>query len=405
MVGIDYGRATVEVRERFSLTRSAAEEVMHRINKYSGAEGCVLISTCNRVELWLSGTPSKKAEELLCEACGLDIENYRGYLVTRTDREAVEHLFALAAGLRSQVFGEDQIVTQVGNALTQSRDCGCAGPVLETLFRLAITAAKRVKTEVRLTAADRSAAVSTVEFLNKKFGGLDGVSCLVIGNGEMGRLIAQSLVQAGGVVQMTLRQYHHGEVIIPEGVKAVPYDERYHCLKDAQIVVSATASPHYTLRAEQMNGLGRPVVFCDLAVPRDIEPEIAALEGAELYDTDTLCGGTDYRADPLAIQEAQTILEEEMTRFYDWYTFRTLVPLVQEISGRAAEDVTGRMARTIRHTQLAQFEQEQLNRQIADAAAKAVGHLIFGLKESLAPELWRSCLEGLQKSAMREDTR
>ncbi|MEM1483772.1 glutamyl-tRNA reductase [Oscillospiraceae bacterium PP1C4] len=404
MVGIDYSKAGIEVRELFAMTKSNAAAAMRQICAESQVEGCVLLSTCNRTELWTSGgniTPY----EALCAVQKTDAAKYHRYFTERSGHEAITHLFELSCGLKSQVFGEDQIITQIKNAITLSRETGSADAVLENLFRTAVTAAKRVKTDVRLLGSGRSVAVSTVSFLRERLGSLNGISCMVIGNGEMGRLAATELINEGANVIMTVRQHHHGEVIIPDGVRAISYDLRLERLPEVQVVVSATTSPHYTLRAEDVALLQHPTIFCDLAVPRDIDPDISELRGASLYDTDAICGGGYSRADVKKLSEARAILWEYIDEFESWYGFRTLVPIVNEISGLAAEDLVSRVSKSIRRLDLENGQQEQLTARINDAAEKVVGRLMFGLRDNLAPELWQSCIEGLQKAARREELR
>ena len=400
MAGIDSSRAPVGVRERFAMTASAASEAAARACREFGADGCVLLSTCNRTELWLSGGASLDPCELLCALRGADPGARRDCFVRRDGFEAAEHLFQLACGMKSQVFGEDQILTQVGNALSLSREAGAADAVLETLFRSAVTAAKKVKTAVRLTEADQSVAVRMVEFLQSVMGPLAGTPCLVIGNGEMGRLAARQLMEAGCRVSMTVRRYRHGEVSLPDGAKAVPYEERIALLPRVRLVVSATASPHYTLRAAEVGpALAGPTVFCDLAVPRDIDPAIASLPGARVYDTDGICGGADARRDEDALARARAILADDLAEFARWYGFRAVVPVVKEIGGLAARDFTGRVEKTVRGLGLSGEAEEELLGLLRASAEKTVGRLLFGLRETLAPELWRPCVDALQRSA------
>ncbi|MFR9189662.1 MAG: glutamyl-tRNA reductase [Anaerotruncus massiliensis (ex Togo et al. 2019)] len=325
MAGIDSSRAPVGVRERFAMTASAASEAAARACREFGAKGCVLLSTCNRTELWLSGRASLEPYELLCALRGAEPGAHRDCFVRREGLEAAEHLFQLACGMKSQVFGEDQILTQVGTALSLAREAGAADAVLETLFRSAVTSAKKVKTAVRLTEADQSVAVRMEAFLKGVMGPLAGTPCLVIGNGEMGRLAARRLVEAGCRVSMTVRRYRHGEVSLPDGVEAVSYEERLSLLPRVRLVVSATASPHYTLRAAEVGpALSGPKVFCDLAVPRDIDPAIASLPGARVYDTDGICGVADARRDEAALMRARR--SSRTARFARWYGFRAVVP-------------------------------------------------------------------------------
>ena len=138
----------------------------------------------------------------------------------RRGEEAVRYLFELSCGLHSKVFGEDQIITQVKDALALARQAGAADTVLEKLFQGAVTAAKKVKTQLHLTAVSRSVAQKAADLLTERLGPLEGVPCLVIGNGEMGQLMARELVARGADVTMTLRQYKRGDVLIPPGARS-----------------------------------------------------------------------------------------------------------------------------------------------------------------------------------------
>ena len=151
MIGIDHTRAGIDVRTVFSFTKKKMAEALAVLQKVPGIEGCVLISTCNRMELWAStddGFPEEGLYEQLCKIKEVDTRMYRPYFVFRKEREAVQHLFWLAGGLKSRILGEDQIVTQVGEALSFAREQYATDSVMETLFRMAVTAAKMVKTEV-----------------------------------------------------------------------------------------------------------------------------------------------------------------------------------------------------------------------------------------------------------------
>lgn len=404
MAGIDYSGAEIRVRERFSMTKAAADEAMRRLKTEYAIDGCVLLSTCNRTELWISGGSCDPAE-LLCGLNGLVPEEYRRYLTARSGDEAVDYLFALACGLKSQVFGEDQIVTQVNAAVSQAREADAAGAVLETLFRFAVTAAKKVKSTVRLTGADASVATSTVEFLRQRFGELGGLRCLVIGNGEIGRLTVAELLKAGCEVRMTVRRYHHGESVIPEGCGRISYDERREQLPWARVVVSATSSPHYTLRGEEVKELEHPTLFCDLAVPRDIDPELAGLPGAEVYNTDQICAGlaVGADADTEKLRAVQAILDEYTEEFKSWHGFRNFAHIAGEISGLAAGDMVGRIEKPLRRLGLDEQDEALLTDRIGGAAGKTVGRLLFGLREHLPPLLWRECFDALQKAARGEE--
>ena len=275
MTGLDWRKAPIGLREALSFTRSRVVELDRLLRAAEGVEGCVLLSTCNRTELYLSCASGAEPEPgaLLCAAAGLPYAPFAGAFVTRTGEEAARHLMEVAGGLRSQIWGEDQILTQVKGAAAAAREAGTADGVLEILFRNA-AAGKEIKTKVPLTGVPRSAAQSAVERLARDAGGLEGKRALVIGNGEMGRLSAALLHRLGCAVTVTLRTYRHGETVVPAGSAVAPYEERYAAMKGVDLLLSATTSPHYTVIASELSALkAPPALLVDLAIPRDIQPE------------------------------------------------------------------------------------------------------------------------------------
>lgn len=402
MVGVDHNRAAIEYRERFAFTKAAATVAMRQIKDQYGVCGCVVLSTCNRTELWVSGAehcPPPAA--LLCAVKGAELAANAPYLVERQGTDAVSHLFATACGLNSKVFGEDQIITQVNDALALAHDCGCADSVFERLFRTAVTAAKRVKTTMHLTALDSSVATRAVDLLDAQLGGtLAGTRCLVIGNGEMGRLAASSLVARGCDVCMTLRQYKAGNAAVPQGCTAIAYDDRYAALQNTRVVVSATSSPHHTLRLEETLPYldGSPKLMIDLAMPRDISSRLGKAPGVALYDIDSLGGAV---GEATGTAQARLVLDEYQAEFEAWYYFRGLVPKINDISAQAATDITGRIGKSIQRLDIDAKEQENLRELIENASAKVVSRMMYGLRENLDRALWDDCIHCFEKTAMK----
>ncbi|MFQ7243077.1 MAG: glutamyl-tRNA reductase, partial [Agathobaculum sp.] len=232
MTGIDFVHAPLEKRERVSLVRGQVQALLPCIAAQKGVQGCVLLATCNRTELYLHGAEGAQLDALavLAEAAGFDAAEYRGYSITRTGEDAVHHLMQVAAGLESQIFGDDQIVSQVKGAVALAREAKTVDAVLDTLFRRAVTAGKRVRTETKLTGVPASAAEVGARRAAQFFGSLEGKRAVVIGNGEMGRLAASTLRAQGCAVTVTLRSYHHGETVVPAGCDTWPYDTRCEVL-------------------------------------------------------------------------------------------------------------------------------------------------------------------------------
>ena len=198
MTGLDDVQAPIELREQLSFTKSAAAELDRRMVEL-GCRGAVVLSTCNRTEVYLSLDEGQDLDPraLLCQAAGISSGVFDHAFITRWGVDCARHLMEVACGLRSQILGEDQILTQVKAAVALAREAGSADGVLETLFRTAAACGKSAKAGGRLSGVPTSAAHRAVEVLRERLGTLEGRSALVIGNGEMGRLAAALLRAAG----------------------------------------------------------------------------------------------------------------------------------------------------------------------------------------------------------------
>ncbi len=399
MIGIDHNRAAVDIRAVFSFTKKNAAAAMETFKNTEGILGCVILSTCNRMECWVSAEQDWDGSlcELLCRVKGVEPAQYETYFVERRDREAVNHLFYLTCGLKSQILGEDQILTQVKDALSLARENFSTDSVLEVLFRMAVTAGKKVKTDVSFSRANYTAMDSAVAMLAKRGIDLKSMSCLVIGNGEMGKLAAQALKAQDADVTVTVRQYRSGMVNIPVGCKRIDYGERMEMLPYCDIVVSATASPNYTITSELMEKTvwKKGVIFIDLAVPRDIEPGVRELAGLELYDIDDFKGSGMTENYSESLQEAETVLQEQIREFYDWLEGRDLIPKIKDIQEKAVEDLNLRIHKILTHLPLEDTARADLQKSIDTAAGKVVGKMIYGLRDTIEKDVFLECVEGM----------
>ena len=401
MIGIDYKKASVDVRAQFSFTKKNAAAALENLKKEPGILGCIILSTCNRMEIWASTGEDWKGSlyEFLCREKEKDPREFEKYFVKREEEEAVEHLFYLTSGLKSQILAEDQIITQVKDALALSREAYCTDNVLEVLFRMAVTAAKKVKTQVSFSRANSSVIHQAIERLEDQGFSLQGKTCMVIGNGEMGKVTALALKEAGADVTVTVRQYRSGIVTIPQGCDRINYGERLEFLPKCDLVVSATASPNYTLTMEQIENAKIPVhvVLIDLAVPRDIEPSAGTLNNVTLYDIDSFKIDAVSPKLQASLDQAGEILREQQEEFYNWYNGRDLIPRIQEIKADAVEDLNLRIMKILRKTPMEDSDRENLLKAIDTAAGKVVNKMMFGLKDFMKEEEFINCVEGLEK--------
>lgn len=404
MVGIDYRDAGLDIRGRFSYTKREQEETIKYLRQLEGISGCVLLSTCNRTELVLSYTEEWDQDEkqLFCGLKDLEPEQYVQYLHIRRGMEAVQDLFALAGGLKSQILGEDQILTQMKDAADFSRQFFGTDKILETLFRMAVTAGKEVKTKIVLPSSNHSAPLAAISGLERDGAVFQGEKCLVIGNGVMGRMTAQLLLDRGADVTVTIRQYRSGIVDVPPAAGRIDYSKRYEKMPECRYIFSATASPNTTITLEKLpvQQLQQDTVFVDLAVPRDIQEEIGTLPGITLYDIDDF--GVELPEDARqSLSDAEILLQEKTQKFQNWYDAKDVVPMLLQISGKASEDVMARVTGQIRKS-LPVFQE---NVEEADLAAaeeivrksvqKVVNKLMFSVRDSVDVSTFRDCVDAM----------
>ena len=401
MLGIDHNMAPVDIRALFAFTRKNTGEALLKLKKEPGICGCIILSTCNRLELWVSTEENEKPElyQWLCRLKGIEGEEYRKYFISRENEEAVEHLFYLTSGLKSQILGEDQILTQVKDALSFAREEFTTDSVLEVLFRMAVTAGKKIKTEVPFSHGNPSVIHQAIRFLEEGGYHVRNKVCMVIGNGEMGKMAAQTLREAGADVTVTIRQYRSGVVNIPVGCSRINYGERMDYLPECDLVVSATASPNYTLTEELFEDVRveRPMILIDLAVPRDIDPEIRKKENITLYDMDSFRTSETPKELADNLEAEGKIVKEQMEEFFQWLDGRDIIPRIQEIKADAVEDLNLRIEKIFRKTPMEDSDRENLKKAVDTAAGKVVNKLIFGLRDSLNQDVFLECVEGLEK--------
>jgi glutamyl-tRNA reductase len=402
MAGIDYTKAGVEEREAFSFTAAARDAALKLIHeRYAGTE-CVIIATCNRTELWLYAESGvcPNPDKLLCELKNLSFERHKSFFVNRAGRGAAEYLFSLAAGLESQIMGENQILSQVKEAIEAARAAGSAFAVLQRLFQSAISSAKRIKTETGIMRADVSIASAALDFIRSRGFNLRNATCLVIGNGVIGRLCAELFSNAGADVTVTLRQHKHGKTVLTKNVRIIDYDERYLFLSDCQIVISATVSPHHTITyTEASHHLDNaPRIFLDLAVPRDIDPLIKNINGVQLFDIDEI--NKQKEPECIDFDKIKKIIDEELSAFKEWYVFRANIETIMAIKNEFSADLARRIGAEIKAASRDSLSEERLSHAVTSAAGRILDKLLFGLRDNLDEELWADCFAALYKSAL-----
>lgn len=330
---IDHKAANITERELFTFTSSEVCQLYNRIKEFDDIFGGVLIATCNRTELYLSMKDGKFYDpfDLICDIKNQDADEMSRIKKTLSGHDAIRHLMLVASGTESQIWGDAQIISQVRDAARTAKEEKTTDSILNVLFRNAISAGKKVKTNIDFNLSDNSTALKAVSIL-KEHDSINKV--LIIGNGVIGRLVGENLVANKFESTMTLRQFKSGAISVPRKVDTVNYAERYSVISEFDAVISATMSPHYTLHYEDMKNIEKwPRVFIDLAMPRDIDPRIVESAGAgngagnprelpEYYDIDMISRDEVMESKEDHMFEVNEIINEFEQEFYRWYDYK-----------------------------------------------------------------------------------
>jgi glutamyl-tRNA reductase len=329
LVGLSHHVAPVELRERVTLDAPAAAGLAEALGE------AVVLSTCNRTEIYLAHDAEERAVSALEELAGEPLD---GIVYRLHDDAAALHLFRVAAGLDSLVPGEGEILGQVRDAYEASPP----GPVLDHVFRQALGVGKRVRTETAIGESPASVSSAAAALAAQVFGDLAGRSVLLVGAGRIGELAAANLASRGAriayVANRTEETAH--ELAHRFGGAALRLDEVPAKLGEVDVVVTSTSAPEPVLRAEDVPARRRnPLFFIDIAVPRDVEPGVAKLGGCFLYDIDDL---EAVVAETLAGRRAEAergeqLVAEETERYRAWRASLDVVPAIASLRARAEE--------------------------------------------------------------------
>jgi len=380
-LGVSHKTAPLELRERLSLTEGSAAGALRELTQATGIHEAAAISTCNRTELYLIVSDPVEAEStalgVLTRQAGIRPTELLGHLYSLRSTEAARHLMRVTAGLDSMIVGEAEIQGQVKRAYELALVEGCTGPVLNRLFHSALAAGGRVREETGVGEKGVSIPSVAVELARRRLGDLADRRVLIVGAGATAELIARAL-NARNIETVFVANRHYDRAI---GLaqrfdgNAVRFEELPVEMERADVVVSATNSPHHVverdgLEAVMLERSGRPLLLIDIAVPRDIEPACRELPTVTVYDIDDVqqivernAGGREAEAG-----RAELVIEAELDRFERWLAALEVVPTISALRERGEEVVRRVMAENEnRWEDLGEADRERM-----EAMAKAI---------------------------------
>ena len=354
VVGLNYRTAPVGVRERFWISEDRRYQVLLQLSRAEGIDEVIVLATCNRTEflLWANDVTlaANSVMRLLGSEYGLKLCEWK-HFYRLLDEAALLHIFRVASSLDSMVVGEPQVISQVKQAWQQAQKIGATGRFLDAVMQKALTVSKRVRSETAIGNAAVSIPYAAVELTRQIFGTLENKKVLLLGAGKMCELSARGLLNRGAssvkVINRTLE--HAAELATKLGGQAIPFEERWQHMAEADIIISSTSCPHTILSREEAERMiqerkvrGRkeqPLVIVDIALPRDIDSAVREVKGVFLYDLDDLENVVDHNTGEreTAAAEAQKILQAEAQGFRRKLMAERVVPTIVALRQRLDE--------------------------------------------------------------------
>ena len=372
LLSISHKTARASLRGRFVFDSEQTKDILKQLTEpdgqqeNTGIEEAVLISTCNRTELYCSGTPENqnfiRMQHVLLAAAGIEknsethmaaLDAFRRF----SDKNAIHHLFCVAAGLDSAVLGEDQILGQVRNAYFLAMESGYTKTTFHCLFQSAITAAKRMKTDTILSKSSISTAGLALKTAMECQQDLPVKNVMIIGaSGKIGSIVLKDALDLQGLNIFITARHELPHLLHGQDMRytVIPYEKRYEYMPDMDIVISATASPHYTVMKEHFLAQNPPVkkrVFFDLAVPADIEPEMSQVPETVCYSMEDMqeLARQNNAAKLEALPKAKAILSKYEEQFVKNMAFGEALPAIAALSERAQEALGQESAYSLVH--------------------------------------------------------
>ncbi len=377
LLGLNYKSATVEIREKVSMSKNNIQRNTEALQKLDGVDGIAILSTCNRTEFYLDAADDVVAVDAMFQFISTysecPVELLREHMYQMQERDAVEHLFTVAAGLDSMILGESQIQGQVQDAYNYALEFGLSSNILNTLLMNALTLGKRVRTETYIDRQAVSISSAAVELAKQELGTLEEKTVLIVGAGDTSELAARHLVSNGisGVI-VANRTFDRAQHLADEfGGKAIRLDHFGAYLDSADIVISCTASPKYIIEKKDIERLvsqrTKPLLFIDIAVPRDIDPAVAELDNVFLHDIDDMQNvvAQNLEGRQKEAVRARRIVDEELENFFFWLDSLLVVPTIVKLREQAENIKKKEVEKALRRIDNATPREKKIIEQLA----------------------------------------
>ena len=387
LVGVNHKTTPVEIREKLAFTKGKIEESVDRLFNFPDIIEHTILSTCNRVEIYARAncqdSAIKAIKQFICDFHEVSPVELEDHFYSYRNEEAVEHLFRVSSSLDSMILGEAQILGQVKDAYSLAKDLRSTGLVLNQLFEKAFSIAKKVREETGI--AERSVSISSaaVELAQKIFDDLENRTVMLVGTGEMAELAAKHLISYGvKTVYVTSRTYDRAVNLARTlNGSALDFEAFKNELHRADIVITSTSAPNFIIKKEMVEKAiherkNKPIFFIDIAVPRDIEPDVNDLENIYLYDIDDLhvVVSANMKEREKEAENAMNFISQEVTKFNNWVGTLDAVPTIVEIRKKAENIRKQEIEKTLKKISHLSEDDKKLLRQMSSSMVNKILH-------------------------------
>ncbi|RPH50599.1 MAG: glutamyl-tRNA reductase [Desulfobacteraceae bacterium] len=375
LIGLNHKTAPVEIRERLAVSKEEAAAMLDAIKESSSVNEVVLFSTCNRVEILMAAGDKADAIETakrhLSGFKKVPLAQFKDSIYVYEGDKAVRHIFRVASSLDSMMVGEPQILGQIKEAYFNATKRKTSGVILNRLLHRTFFTAKKIRTETGIGDHAVSISYAAIELARKIFGQLEGKKVLLIGAGEMAELAVEHLLKNRvKEIFVANRTFKNGvELARKFGGNAIRFEEIPGFILQVDIIISSTGSPDIIITKEQVKQImpgrrNRPLFFIDIAVPRDVDPEINKLNNVYVYDIDDLNGVIDENIEDRNKEavKGERIIEEAVISFMRWYYSLDVVPTIIELRNKIDSIVTAEIQKTLQSMNLPESDREAFYR-------------------------------------------
>jgi len=410
VLGLNHKTAPVNLRECFAFAQDKIYEALDKLKLEQQTPEAVIISTCNRTEIYAVAENAEEAipylQKFLLQMANSTVSTTEHFYCLIQD-DAIRHLFRVASSLDSLVVGEGQILSQVKKAYSDAKEHGSTNVLLNKLFHSAIAVGKRVRTETRIAYNAVSVSYAAVELARKLLGQLTNSNIMILGAGKMSELTAKHLVANGAKSVFVTNRNYHNAVRLAQKFKgqAVPYEEYLHWAEQADIIITSTGAPHFIVHKRDVELLmgkrpSRTMIFIDIAVPRDVDPQVGEVPGTKVYNIDDLeqVVESNLRERGVEAEKAQVIIEEELAAFKEKMRYLSCRPTITGLMDKAELMRKRELKRAFtKMPDLTEEERRWMERMSKRIVRKVLRDPIMKIQEYAGTESERKYTEAVQK--------